>query len=295
MRFRRRFATAGLCVWVLLAVAPQSAAQIFIHDSLDGSSCYMPIVPPGGSGTAYIYALLATGSPWSGGITGAEFRITGMPPEMIVSVTPNPVINLTLGNPFGTGCSIAFPSCQTGTPQRIVLLYTVNLTAPPRGVPHYVVEVSPHTSPSGPFQCALVTLCDVGFSKVCVSQQRSAPGPLLPLPSNPQPADAATDVATSADLAWEPTGPTSCCGIGTGFTIIYFGTSPDPPQFDMYETGERTYDPGPLAPLTTYYWRIVWTPDHDCGTRSGPVWSFTTGDKVGIETTAWQAVKAMFR
>lgn len=294
MHFRQWLVAAGWCVSALVA-APESAAQsITISESADGTSCYMPDIPPGGSGTAYIHAWL--GGPTSGGITGAEFRIVGMPPEMIVSVTPNPAANIFLGNPFGGGCNIAFPLCQTGT-NGVVLLYTVNLSVPPTGVPHYVLEVQRHTPPSGPsFECPLVTLCDAPvFTNVCVSGGRSGPGPLLAVPSNPTPADAATDVAPTTDLAWGFTGPGFCCGIGTPFTNVYFGTTPTPPLVYQYDNVERFHDPGELEPLTTYYWRIGWTPDHDCGTASGPVWSFTTGDKVGIEAATWQAVKGMFR
>jgi len=294
MRFRSCFATAWLCAAALLTTPRNAAAQaIEIAQFADGSSCYMPMIPPGGSGTAYIYVILAGAV--SGGITGAEFAILGMPPEMMVSVTPNPASNVTLGNPFGTGCNIAFPTCQTGP--LIVLLYTVHLAVPPSGVPHYVLQVTQHQVPSGPnLNCPLVTKCDPpDFTKVCVVGGRSGPGPLLPVPANPSPADAMTDVETTTDLAWELTGPGFCCGLGTPFTTVYFGTQPDPPPVSTYETGELSYDPGALAPLTTYYWRIVWTPDHDCGTRSGPIWSFTTSDKVGVEPATWQGLKGLFR
>jgi len=296
MHFRRWFTAAGWCAAVLVIHPLDATAQwITVIESVDGSSCYMPDIPTPGQGTAHIIAFLAPG-PTSNGITGAEFRVVGMPPEMGVTAIPNPLANLDLGNPFGDGCNIAFPTCQTGS-SGIVLLYTVQLFVPPTGVPHYVLDVEQHASPSGPnFPCPLVTLCDAPvFTKVCVNGIRSGPGPLLQVPSNPAPVDAATGVAPTTDLAWELAGPSFCCGIGTGSTAVFFGTSPSPPHVATYETGETTYDPGELEPLTTYYWRILTTPDHDCGAVSGPVWSFSTGDKVGIEATTWQAVKGMFR
>jgi hypothetical protein len=296
MRFRRRFSTAGLCGLTLLFTPQQPfASNIYIASHADGTSCYMPVIPPGGSGTAYIFAILG-GDAAASGIFGAEFSVTGMPPEMMVSATPAPS-NVNLGDPFGSGCNIAFPSCQPQSGGNTVLLYTVNLTAPPSGVPHYVLDVSRHQTPSSPtYPCPLLYLCDPpAFTRLCVNGSRSGPGPLLQVPSNPSPADGATNVATSADLSWGLEGPTFCCGLGTSFTTVYLGTAPDPPPIATYEHGALTFDPGPLEALTTYYWRIRWTPDHDCGNQSGPVWSFTTSDKVGIETTTWQAVKAMFR
>jgi hypothetical protein len=219
-----------------------------------------------------------------------------MPPEMMVGLIPNPVSNVQLGNPFAGGCNMAFPACQTGT-NGIVLLYTVQLAAPPSGVPHYVLTVTRHQTPSGlNFPCPLVIKCDGPvFSKVCLPEIQSAPGPLLAVPSNPLPADGATNVDTAADLAWQFTGPGFCCGLGTPFTSVSFGTKPDPPHAVRYEDVVMTHDPGPLAPQTTYYWRIGWSPDHDCGSRSGPVWSFTTGDVVAVDSNTWQGVKELFR
>ena len=36
------------------------------------------------------------------------------------------------------------------------------------------------------------------------------------------------------------------------------------------------FDPGPLAPNTTYYWRV--DEGNAAGTTPGPVWQFTTGE-----------------
>src|SRR5262245_32621010 len=201
MRFRRRFATVGLCGLALLGSPQQSSATtITIASSADGSSCYMPVTPPGNPGNAYIYARLF-GDAASNGITGAEFSIAGMPPEMFVGVTPSPASNVSLGNPFEAGCNIAFPQCQAGTGFGIVLLYTVNLFLPPGGMPDYVLQVRSHQTPSNPmFPCPLVTLCDPGFTILCVNGGNSAPGPLLQVPSNPSPPDGGTDIATNVDL-----------------------------------------------------------------------------------------------
>jgi hypothetical protein len=100
----------------------------------------------------------------AGGMTGAEFRIDGMPEDWLVFVTPNPAANVTLGNPFrvlGTThrANIVFPSCAPGTDGR-VLLYTVVVIAQSAIEPRDLsVEVGdPPTSPT--YTTPVLQRCD---------------------------------------------------------------------------------------------------------------------------------------
>jgi hypothetical protein len=92
------------------------------------------------------------------------------------------------------------------------------------------------------------------------------------IPSNPSPANGATDQSTGVQLSW------SCSDLdGDDLTYdIYFGTNPSPPlvQSDQSAT---TYNPGTLQLGTTYYWKI----EADDGTdqTEGPTWSFTTASE----------------
>lgn len=88
-------------------------------------------------------------------------------------------------------------------------------------------------------------------------------------PSNPSPADGATNVSLNITLSWECNDPD-----GDPLTYdVYFGTTTDPPLVAENITSP-TYDPGPLQEATTYYWKVfVW--DGSSGKYS-PVWSFTT-------------------
>jgi hypothetical protein len=56
---------------------------------------------------------------------------------------------------------------------------------------------------------------------------------------------------------------------------VYFGTdsTPDSSEFKGNQSG-TTYNPGPLMPATTYYWRVDQV--NAQGTMTGDVWSFTT-------------------
>lgn len=83
--------------------------------------------------------------------------------------------------------------------------------------------------------------------------------------STPNPANGATGVSTSADLGWS-------AGSGATTHDVYFGTA-NPPAY-VGNQPSTTYDPGTLAPGTTYYWRI-----DECGANGmspGTLWSFTT-------------------
>jgi hypothetical protein len=87
--------------------------------------------------------------------------------------------------------------------------------------------------------------------------------------SNPSPADAALDVAVSADLSWT-------AGAGAESHDVWFGT--DAGSLSLVSEGQSgtTFDPGTLATSTPYYWRI--DEENSFGTTTGEVWSFTTGD-----------------
>jgi hypothetical protein len=92
------------------------------------------------------------------------------------------------------------------------------------------------------------------------------------VPTNPKPADGATNVDISKDLSWA----TSDQDIGDHvYSDLYFGTTNPPPllKTHIYET---TYDVGLMQFQTTYYWRIVACDSHGQVTE-GPVWRFTTG------------------
>lgn len=100
--------------------------------------------------------------------------------------------------------------------------------------------------------------------------------PFTPLPPDPPvyiaPSAGATGVPTSgAALEWNP-------GTWGHKADIYFGTSSSPPlvaSINASAAGTNTYALPPLAPGTTYYWRIV-NKTMALKAASGPVMSFTT-------------------
>ena len=92
------------------------------------------------------------------------------------------------------------------------------------------------------------------------------------------PLNGATGVDINVNLSWKGGDP------DPGNTVtydIYLGDS-SPPQYHG-TTGPHpadptyvvTYDPGPLQPLKTYYWKIIATDNHGASNYS-PIWTFTT-------------------
>jgi hypothetical protein len=75
-------------------------------------------------------------------------------------------------------------------------------------------------------------------------------------------------------LAWMP-------GVGAVSHDVYLDTVNPPAAFQGNQTSTSFAPPAPLTPNTTYYWRID-EKDGSGGTTAGDVWSFTTGDPVGI-------------
>ena len=89
-------------------------------------------------------------------------------------------------------------------------------------------------------------------------------------PSNPSPANFSSVSPANVTLTWQATDPD-----GDVLTYdVYFGASATPP-LAASNISVRSFNVGALAPVTTYYWRIV-ARDDDGATTSGPTWRFTT-------------------
>jgi hypothetical protein len=114
---------------------------------------------------------------------------------------------------------------------------------------------------------------------------------LPPLITNRTPVDGASNCALDTDFRWKIE---RCDCIGAGaWVYIYLGTSPNPPPIGMItpEDPEDHYDPGPLQPGTTYYWKIRAYAHDETIT---PVWSFTTIGGVPVEATTWGRIKNLY-
>lgn len=292
---------AGLCLLLasIAALAPlRAGAQgIGVYIDSQGWTCAL-LIPPTTPTTCYV---LAQGA--YAGLTGAEFGIQGWTDPFLVTATPSPDAAVALGDPvmqrLGSswvgGTNIAFADCQTTVP---VLLFTLTVLNPTGTASYPTIRVRAHSSPSnGTMACPLITLCDAPvFTAQCVlgGQTAVVPGPTSLVPHSPSPADGATGVV-GPTLQWIQAGPfLEVCSPHDQFYDIYFGTTADPPL--AWHTMSSWYCCPVVAPLTTYYWRVVQHDPDGHGTFVGPVWSFTTGDfPIAAGTSTWGEVKGLYR
>lgn len=100
-----------------------------------------------------------------------------------------------------------------------------------------------------------------------VTSMDSPPNP----PNTPSPANSATGVSITADIAWSGGDPDAGDSV---FYDVYFGTSNSPLIVSHNQSGS-SYDPGTLPYNTMYYWRVVSWDSHTMS-ASSPLWHFVT-------------------
>ena len=122
-------------------------------------------IPAGSPATLYVVARLS--GPSLCGITGAEFRIEGMPAGWVATAQP---AGLSVGDPLGSiGGNVVFSTCQSPEAGP-VLLYTISIFAT-SAVTNHTIEVVARNPPTNPvFGCPLATLCDLPlYTMVCMT------------------------------------------------------------------------------------------------------------------------------
>lgn len=118
----------ALALGGLVAGSPgASASSIGVFFDPAATDCDLSVAP---LSTFDIYVSAVLGADAAGaGIRGAEFRVDGLT-GLVLAVTPNPGAALSIGDPTGTFCAIAFPTCMSGEgSSRAVLLYTITCRA----------------------------------------------------------------------------------------------------------------------------------------------------------------------
>jgi len=91
-------------------------------------------------------------------------------------------------------------------------------------------------------------------------------------PSNPTPADGATNQSRNSDLSWTGGDPD---GDAVTYDIYLEAGDSTPDVLACNDAAVASCDPGTLLVDTQYYWRVIATDQHMTST-SGPVWRFTT-------------------
>lgn len=268
----------------LIAAGSASAQTITIFSDITHEDCVLAADNVGGYIYAYVFAMNM-----SNGVAAAQFSApvpSCYPGGIYAGESAAP--GVTIGN-TQTGLTLVLnaPDCS-GLP---VLLTTIQVfvAALPPNTECCLFEVLPDPI-AGSGQITIVN---------CNNQVETVFGGAVfvgdwyaPNYSNPYPAPGATDVPLNAQLDWDAV---QCsCGLGIYYADVYFGTDPDPPkvvEFDQVALA-GPYDPGPLQPDETYYWKLDLV-DTDAGVRTTPVWSFTTTTALPVEETTWGRLKAL--
>ena len=103
---------------------------------------------------------------------------------------------------------------------------------------------------------------------------------------SPNPSNGATGVKMTDTLSWAPADSAASHQVyfGTDEEAVRNATTASPEYKGARALGSESYDPGKLAWLTTYYWRIDEVNNlHPDSPWKGPLWSFTTADFIVVD------------
>ena len=250
-----------------------SQAYVYLSPDATGYGCGIPT--SGGIAYAYVFARPVTG------IAAARFSVPvptcapGM--QRLADMSEFPV---TLGN-SADGVSVGFGTCKTGS-DFLVMTIMYYIPNAPQGCCPISIRPDPYADTANTGEIEFVDCNFELFTGGAWSTFVGAQAP--PILKDPNPSDGAAEVPLDATLSW--TRHICNCSMCPPSNQVYFGTTSDPPQVSYQD--EDTYNPGPLSPSTTYYWKIK----ND--TTTSPVWSFTTVVGVPTESTTWGRVKALY-
>lgn len=264
----------GYCLACLVISVPASSpAQtgVYLDLAADASGSQCHVADPGPSGLATVFVILDRQFPLNGA-AGVSFAAP-VPANSGLTYVGESSTFATTGN-SQTGVTVGFGSCLfPSTPIVVMTMYLVR-TSGGEACARYTLASPPVFQPE---------FYDCEFA---LWPLRTGDGVILNWDgacyevAHPNPPDDASNVPLVTSLEW--TEPFVCNPMLRGDPFVRFGTSADPPFFAL---GYSPIPVGPLAPMTTYYWSV----------DSGPVWSFTTTEKVATRQSTWGAIKALYR
>jgi hypothetical protein len=274
-----RVTTVSLCLIVAFAVALQAQTD---HIALYSDAQFSdPHLGTEGTGLVSIYVVARSTTPLTAVQYWAPIPDCWQGATWIGDVNMFPI---TIGS-SQTGISIGLGGCVT-TPVHLQTINVIATVPPPNDICCLMVTRPDLRAPSGEIEFVdCNSLKFFGSEAYAIVGDGSAPPAVI----NRLPADQSGDQPLDVFLQWH----TLACG-GTSYNhTVYFGTTPDPPAV-AYDLETENYDPGPLYPNTTYYWKIFAWPLGPGGSTTTPVWSFTTSGGVPVGQTTWGAIKALF-
>ena len=281
----------GIVVVIILVGSVSSVQSDLLYVSATQNAPYYCDIP----GYAFTLTTFYVIHEITSGATGCRFSIPFadcMSGYMITGEYSSYTVSGDIQSGITIDYTVAGP-CQAST----VVALTVNIF----GTPGDCCYLVPHPHPASSarraeaFDCAggvvevvsATGLIDAGGSCSCGLLNCNT---IAPDVTNLSPPDGATEVPMNTVMTWNTFDPENM----PTKHAVFFGTSPDPPKVEDYYL-EYSYDPGPLAPETTYYWRVgAWT-FCDFVLVEGPTWQFTTESPVAAKKSTWGSIKSIYR
>ncbi len=125
---------------------------------------------------------------------------------------------------------------------------------------------------------ALVMLFCIFFGSSCSKEEDTPANNQPSTPTNPVPADAATNIAGSPVLSWTCSDPDA--GDNLTFELFFGATNPPNTQLGSGLI-QPNYTVSGLNEKVTYYWRVTAHDSHGAS-AVGPIWRFTTLDSLPL-------------
>jgi hypothetical protein len=268
-----------LAASLLSFIAPTEGAQVRLA-TFSGSVCGIPDSEPT---FVQVYVFVSS---YSDGLTGV--RLSAPVPECVsgmIWLGDVPVFSATSGD-SQNGVEIDFGSCNT-THDFHVLTINYITSGTSQGCCIYPVLAHPQAQTG---QVEFVDCSDATFAGEGISTYVAPLDQWPPLVENRSPIDGSSQCAFDTKLNW--TVDRCDCLLSTLWIHMFFGTSSDPPLV-ADGPNENQFDPGPLQPGTTYYWKIKAFAGGSLSTTT-PVWSFTTSNSVAVQPTTWGRIKGLY-
>lgn len=250
---------------VVFSVSSPLATTIGIYSDASGSNCSFS---GNNAGLVTTYVVVR---PDGDGVRGVRFAApvpSCFNAVWLSDVVPDGVVSI---GDSQTGISLAVANCSV-LPESMLQIYFFHNggSAPCCAFP---IVADPGSGTVEVTTCAFGTAnatpitSHMNADASCACNDDVAPMP----PSDPNPQDGVTGIPEWPSFIW--TGQ-DWDGDLTNFDV-YLGTSTNPPLVATVTTASWELA-GPLAPLTTYHWRVI---AHDAQGHAtpGPLWSFTTG------------------
>jgi hypothetical protein len=294
----RRILAVAFTIVILTVPAHAQQMRVAVYGETPALECeFVPVL----GGIGYARVIVKNTVPFE----KVRFRAP-IPPCSGLAFGGDIVTDGTATGDSQSGIEITRSSCTSGPGDIEVLQIIYAVVGPPTGTCQWSIEPYPGDAMAEVIDCDGYTGWADGNGAGIINGDCGLIGENNFIgPYRPVPVDGAGGVAVNALLEW--TGPANTLWLADHpFDVPIPGHN----HFDddvVYSTGAAgttppPYDPGPLAPNTTYYWRGAhfcfascphggegFSPNWDTG------WTFTMEGALPAEEESWGRIKALYR